>query len=820
MSIKKILYFSAFANGMTNATLASLEEWAARASSGNTWVGEPTNRLKGPGTNTHANLLVRNDGREVINQRVIVEFIMNNTGEVFIVQPRWDEVTDTAYRTSLTSASLRVAESVGGATINEQSSAAYSFIPSTLYTIITEITDNALGSTQNARLFLSSSLTTFFTTWDDADLPAALRSISHNFNTGANTARDNVALPAAMSTFESSSSGGPRIIRYIVQDLDNVQAALTAGTASSSSVAATTATISMTVPSGGYPTYRQQLQQLIGATWTDVSGKTALSNNVTGLVALTEYSWRFKVTDNNGGETYSNTVTFTTADISGALAASTFRFSGKDATEIHADADYPPSGDPPITAQWSAATRSSGTYTNIPGITYPTALTRSLDWAGASPDVVYFLKCKLIDEAAAEVFCTAPARSGMAATAIIMASRYTLDPTTPLTNHERLDGKTYVIVGSSTMGRTYGNGKDLPTMMTEDLAASGSTVTFINKAVTNMQWADFLPGGSQYAALLAVVGSSPVFIVQLGSNNAGVSTNEQFEDLADDFIAEWHTLRGRTLWFVEYNPRLDATPYTKTDQLIDFNAIMASKANGTTIKYLAAGTFPYFASNLDQIDTSDNIHLTTAGALNEARFVNQALADAEVPLTVATPVINPATGSYTSAQVVEITCATTGATIRYTTDGSTPTAGSPAYSGSFTLSATATVKAKAFKSGYNDSAEASRTYTITLPTVATPTFSPPAGTYDSAQSVSILCATSDVTIHYTLDGTTPTTSSPVYSTPISVSESKTLKAIAVKALHNNSAVGSAAYIIGSGRTRFSPKAKRPRRTGKEAYLSA
>lgn len=79
--------------------------------------------------------------------------------------------------------------------------------------------------------------------------------------------------------------------------------------------------------------------------------------------------------------------------------------------------------------------------------------------------------------------------------------------------------------------------------------------------------------------------------------------------------------------------------------------------------------------------------------------------------------------------------------------------------------------------------------------VATPTFSPTAGTYTGAQNVTISCETADATIYYTTNGSNPTTSSSVYSTPISVTQGTTIKAFATKAGMPNSDVATAAYVI-------------------------
>jgi len=98
-----------------------------------------------------------------------------------------------------------------------------------------------------------------------------------------------------------------------------------------------------------------------------------------------------------------------------------------------------------------------------------------------------------------------------------------------------------------------------------------------------------------------------------------------------------------------------------------------------------------------------------------------------------------------------------------------------------------------------DSSVASATYTISEKpepgTVATPTFSPEGGTYSDPQMVSINSETSGATIYYTTDGNDPTTESATYSSAITVNETTTIKAIAVKDGMTNSAVASATFTI-------------------------
>lgn len=86
------------------------------------------------------------------------------------------------------------------------------------------------------------------------------------------------------------------------------------------------------------------------------------------------------------------------------------------------------------------------------------------------------------------------------------------------------------------------------------------------------------------------------------------------------------------------------------------------------------------------------------------------------------------------------------------------------------------------------------------PVAATPTFSPAPGAFGSTQPVTLLDTTAGAVIHYTTNGITPTTSSPVYTngTPISVSATTTIQAIAVASGSNNSAIAAGTYFIEAG----------------------
>jgi sugar lactone lactonase YvrE len=125
---------------------------------------------------------------------------------------------------------------------------------------------------------------------------------------------------------------------------------------------------------------------------------------------------------------------------------------------------------------------------------------------------------------------------------------------------------------------------------------------------------------------------------------------------------------------------------------------------------------------------------------------------------------------------------------------------------SLTLTNSGTVVIAANQSGNaNYSAASQVTHSITVnaagPAFA-PTYSPVAGTYYATQTVTIASATPGAVIYYTTNGSQPTTSSTVYSGPISVSATEVVQAFATAPGYTQSITSSASYTVYTGSANF------------------
>ena len=301
-----------------------------------------------------------------------------------------------------------------------------------------------------------------------------------------------------------------------------------------------------------------------------------------------------------------------------------------------------------------------------------------------------------------------------------------------------------------------------------------------------------ITGSSATMTVNLEVGDYPVDIVF--TNFLGTQISFPFMEM----VNVYNTLTSTgTIAFVEADFTQVATPTISNVDTTGGQQISISSATSeATIYYTTDGSDPTTSGTKTHYTAPFNITTTkTVKAVAiKSGMVNSAEASQEVVVAqVATPTISPAGGLFSVSQQVTMSCATNSAVIHYTTDGTTPTALSPSYSGAIALNNTATVKAIAVKNGMVDSISSSQSYTL-MGTVTIPVIS----NTDTAggQQVSITSTTSGATIYYTIDGTTPTTSSSTYGSPFKLTATKTVKAMAIKTNMTNSAVAAKSVTVG------------------------
>ena len=219
-------------------------------------------------------------------------------------------------------------------------------------------------------------------------------------------------------------------------------------------------------------------------------------------------------------------------------------------------------------------------------------------------------------------------------------------------------------------------------------------------------------------------------------------------------------------WFKVDNVQFSADGYMLT---------MRTDTVNTIIYYTLDGTTPTAKSTRYEEPVALTAVCTVKAIAMRNNFTNSEVTQYQfVPttVTVATPKVEH------SGNTAIMSTTTESATIYYTLDGTTPSSESILYEKPFELIENGTVKAIAIRKNYFDSSVSSMTVDwFKVDTVAFST---------NGYELSMTTATPDATIHFTTDGTTPTTASAKYSSPLALTSQCTVTAFAVKKNFNNS----------------------------------
>jgi LysM repeat protein len=530
---------------------------------------------------------------------------------------------------------------------------------------------------------------------------------------------------------------------------------------------------------------------------TDTADLTSIALPAGALANSVAYSWKVRYQDNHGAwSNYSAPTTFTTL---AAIPVATPTFSAPAGSYLSSVSvtisDTTAGATIHYTTDGSAPTSSSPTY-STPVLLSASSMLQAIAVNAGQPDSAVLSAAYTI--VAATPTFSSPAGAYTSSVAVTISDttagstiHYTTNGTTPTATSPAYTVPVVISASETLSAIAIENG------LTSSAVASAAYTLVVATPTFGA------PAGAYTSSVSVTISDATAGSTIHFTTNGSTPTATSPTYSAPVVISASETLSAIAIENGLTNSGVASAAYTVVVATPTFSAAAGAYANSVsvTIRDATAGSTIHYTTN-GATPTATSATYSTALTIASSEtlkaiaikngLTTSAVASAAYTIAASTPVIAPAAGTYVGSVTVKITDATSGAVIHYTTDGTTPTASSPVYSATFAVSSAKTVKAIAVKSGLANSAAASAAYTFAA---VAPTFSQKTGNYLNSVSVTLACATSGAAIRYTLDGSTPTASSPLYSAALTVKSTATIKAIAIKSGLATSAVSTATYTI-------------------------
>lgn len=225
------------------------------------------------------------------------------------------------------------------------------------------------------------------------------------------------------------------------------------------------------------------------------------------------------------------------------------------------------------------------------------------------------------------------------------------------------------------------------------------------------------------------------------------------------------------------------------------NVSVTSATPGAVVRFTENGSEPTEASPVWSGQRSLSANAVFKAKAFKEGWPASETAEAVYVFQVATPTVEPVSGTYASPLSVSAASSTSQTVLRYTINGSDPTETSSVLAGSLVMPmGTSTLRVRAFRTGWSPSEVVTRSYLVASSVAPTPQVSPAPGVHDIGVKIT-MTVSGTATIRYTLDGTEPHESSPVYSSPITLTEPKTVRARAFRTGSVPSNIAGGDYVL-------------------------